>query len=101
MPSSFVIVRTKSKRKYIRTDGKDFKCKYNILALSNGKLCLDEGHHTMKELARQMNEHRDNRDWRQCTECKYEHFIQDRVTTHMKVRHGIMPATLPIPPPLT
>ena len=72
MTSTFVIVKTKSNRKYIKSSGKDFKCKYNILALQNGKLCPE---------------------WRQCTECSYEHFRQDRVSTHMKVRHGIVPAT--------
>ena len=89
MPSS-AIVKYKSKRKYIRTEGKDFKCRV-ILTLSTENLCTDDGHHKRKKLARHMNEHRDHREWR--TVCKYEHFRQDRVTTHMKVQHGIMPAT--------
>ena len=93
MTSTFVIVKTKSNRKYIKSNGKDFKCKYNILALENGKLFPDKGHPTKKELARHMNEHREHREWRRCTECSYAHFRQDRVSTHMKVRHGIVPAT--------
>ena len=63
------------------------------MTLSTEKLCTDDGHHKRKKLARHMNEHREHREWRQCTVCKYEHFRQDRVTTHMKVQHRIIPAT--------
>ena len=40
-----------------------------------------------------MNEHREHREWRKCVQCIYEQYRQDRVTTHQKVRDGIMPAT--------
>ena len=91
MPSS-AIVKSKSKKKYIQTIGKDFKCKV-ILTLSTGKMCTDAGYHTRKELARHMNCHREHRELRKCVRCKYEHYRQDRVTTHQQVRHGIMPST--------
>ena len=80
MPSS-AIVKSKSKKKYIQTTGKDSKCKV-ILTLSTGKMCTDEGYHTRKELVSYMNEHRDHREWRKCVVCKYEHYRRDRVTTH-------------------
>ena len=78
MTSTFVIVKTKSNRKYVKSTGKDFKCKFNFIALESGKLCLDQGHPTKKELARHHNEHHEHREWRQCNEplCSYEHFRQ-------------------------
>ena len=46
-----------------------------------------------RNLARPMNRHGEHREWRKCVRCKYEHYRQDRVTTHQQVRHGIMPST--------
>ena len=95
MTSEFVIIKTESNRKNVKSTGKGFKCKFNFLALENGELGLDQGHPTKKELARHMNKQRDHREWPQCTEpkCSYEHYRQDTVNTHMKVKHGIVSAT--------